>query len=208
MTPKIIALASTKGGVSKSSLAVALAGIAATEYDKRVLLVDADENGGSSGWFALGGQDAPYDIDTSNGSDGKLARLRTRTDYDLIVVDLPGFRGQSLIDIVLGSAYDLLVIPTRANPLDVAPLRSLVPAITGDYRVVFTMTTPGRDPDVDAYRAAFAAVGWKIATTSVRQSKGWPRAAQEARLVTTGSDFPTARTDARALAAELLETIR
>lgn len=207
MKPKIIAFASTKGGVGKSSLAVAVAGIAASEHNMKVLLVDADENRGSSNWFELGGNYAPYDTELADGTDGKLAHLREAKQYDLIVVDLPGFRGQSLVEVIVGSAYDLLVLPTRANPLDIAPLRPLIPAVEGDYRVVFTITTPGHDPDVDAYRTAFATVGWNIARTTVRQSKGWPRAAQEARLVTAGSGFPAARTDARALTTELIDTI-
>lgn len=203
---RILALASYKGGVGKSSLAVNVAGIAARDHAMTVLLVDADENRTASTWF--GDDDAPFTVAEVDPATESLTKLRKATGYDLVVVDLPGHRGQALVDVVTGALADLVVIPARANGADMTSLGRLVPALTTPYRVVFNQATPGHDPDVDAYRVALTERGWDCADTVIRQSKGWGRASTEGRLVIDTPGFASAKTDARALTTELLETIR
>lgn len=207
---KYIALASLKGGVGKSSLAVTLAGIAATEHAKRVLLVDADEQRTSSSWFDT--SDAPFDVAVTDEHARELTQLRRTPGidaYDLVVVDLPGYRGQGLVDILTSSDSrpDLVLTPTRPGRADLAPLTTLVPALDADYRVVLNFVNPGRDRDADGYAQSIVDAGWKLARTRIRSSKGWMRAVQEERLVTSSRLFPTAKTDARALTSEVLSTL-
>lgn len=207
---KYIALASLKGGVSKSSLAVNIAGIAATEHRKRVLLVDADENRTSSMWFE--DVDAPFDVAVTDEDARELTQLRQTPGidvYDLVVVDLPGYRGQGLIDVLTSSTSrpDLVLTPTRAGRADLAPLTMLVPALDVDYRIVMNFVNSGRDRDAEGYADSIAQAGWKLAQTRVRMSKGWMRAVQEQRLVTASRLFPTAKTDARELTTEVLSIL-
>ncbi|OQX05079.1 MAG: hypothetical protein BWK73_34535 [Thiothrix lacustris] len=53
MTKRIITLASTKGGVGKTTLAANLGGWLATGYQQRVLLIDADPQPSLSSYFPL-----------------------------------------------------------------------------------------------------------------------------------------------------------
>lgn len=207
MTPKIIAFASTKGGVSKSSLAVNLAGLAATEHGKRVLLVDADEQRTSSSWFE--DTDAPFDVAVTDDNARELTQLRRTPGidaYDLVVVDLPGYRGQGLVDVLTSpdSRPDLVLAPTRAGRADLMALTKLVPALDGDYRIVLNFVNSGKDRDAEGYAKSITDAGWKLANTRVRHSKGWMRAIQEQRLVTQTRLFPTPKVDARALTDEVL----
>lgn len=202
---KFVALASLKGGVGKSSLAVNIAGIAATEHRKKVLLVDVDDNRTSSSWFDEA--ETPFDVAVTDEDAGEVKALRSITSYDLVVVDLPGYRGRGLADVLTAVRPDLILTPSRANRADLEPLGSLVPAFDGDYRIVFTMTNSGKDRDADGYAETVADAGWKLAHTRVRASKGWPRAMQERRLVTKTYAFPTPKVDARALAREVLDIL-
>lgn len=205
---QIITMASLKGGVGKSNLAVNVGGILSTEHNKRVLLVDADDNRSSSSWFVGSPSRPPFDVAEVDEDARELRKLRGITAYDVIVVDLPGYRGRALADVLTVVQPDLVLTPARAQRVDLDPVATLLPALTMPYRLVFTMTNPGRDKDVEGYAASLQEAGVSVAETRIRVSKGWPRAALERRLVTQkGYAFPSPRTDARALTREVLSIL-
>jgi chromosome partitioning protein len=110
----IIPLASTKGGVSKTSLTVALA----YEYRRRgltVAVVDADPNRPLALWFRDGR--VPGVLHEPADADEVMARI-TRLDHqaDLVLVDLQGTANQAML-FALGKA-DGVLIPSKAGVLD------------------------------------------------------------------------------------------
>jgi chromosome partitioning protein len=142
----IVVVASTKGGVSKTTTALNL-GVAATLEGKKVLLVDADSGHslraamivrhersdaqkarrpGDAGFRA----DLPFiDSDVMHGSD-LFNKLKAREPhYDLIVVDVGG-EGQASTDTRLALlAAHRVVVPCRTSRNDTVRLLALHDAV-------------------------------------------------------------------------------
>jgi len=119
---KVIAIANSKGGVGKTSIAVNLA-IALCQKKKRVYLVDADSQGSLSRWAnvrrtkiqgngSLHLPEAPTPRETLHRDlEDKLK------NYDFIIVDC-GPKD----DMVMASALavcDLAIVPVSPSPLDI-----------------------------------------------------------------------------------------
>jgi chromosome partitioning protein len=142
----IIVVASTKGGVSKTTTALNM-GVAATLEGKRVLLVDSDsghslraamivrhERGdalrerkkGDAGYRA----DLPFiDSDVMHGSD-LFQKLKAREPhYDVVIVDVGG-EGQASTDTRLALlAAHRVVVPCRTSRNDTVRLHALHEAV-------------------------------------------------------------------------------
>jgi chromosome partitioning protein len=58
---QVIAIANTKGGVGKSTLAGNFTWALATQTGHRVLLVDADPQASVTKWLALANEDLPFE---------------------------------------------------------------------------------------------------------------------------------------------------
>ncbi|MHA6751131.1 ParA family protein [Dermacoccus nishinomiyaensis] len=205
-SPRIIAVGSPKGGVGKTTTAVHLAGLAARS-GRRVLLVDADENRSAAAWAKAAGDRLDLDVAEGHDSPRELAKLRRASGYDLVVVDLPGVRGDALAALATPKALDLLVCPTRPGVMDVQPLAGLLAEVDVPSLVVLTMTDPRWTARADDVRAQLTAepFGWTLARTAVRRSQAWADARDAACLVVDLPNASTAQADATGLALDVQE---
>ena len=121
----MLALASSKGGVGRTTLIVALA-VRAAQRGKRVALIDRDPAERLASWADRGGRRAnPYLIDIDSTAEAlgfPLAELRR--PYDLVIIDTPP-RMLHLIDEAISHATFVL-IPSRASPLDLTALDPVI----------------------------------------------------------------------------------
>jgi chromosome partitioning protein len=124
----VVAIANTKGGVGKSTLAGNLAWALATETGRRVLLVDADPQASVTKWFDLATTEPPFDrtqLTTARVLQQQVPRLRQA--YDLILVDCPPM--QTDVTAAAVSQADLGLVPVLPSPLDVLAYSELVPLL-------------------------------------------------------------------------------
>ncbi len=123
----IIAVANTKGGVGKSTLAGNLAWAFATQAPDPVLLVDADPQASITKWFDLA-DSVPFDrmqLTTARVLQQQLPRLRRQ--YRLILVDCPPM--QSDVTAAGVTQADLGLVPVQPSPLDMLAYSELVPLL-------------------------------------------------------------------------------
>jgi chromosome partitioning protein len=109
-SPWIVALPNQKGGVGKTTLALALAAVTA-DANGRALVVDVDPQSSSAemaGRMGDPGFDFSHEMKPST-----LTRLRELRQYDMVFIDCPGsLEGDQILDAVL-AASDFAVIPVR-----------------------------------------------------------------------------------------------
>ena len=126
---RVIALANTKGGVGKSTIAGNLAWAFAThdQAPEIVLLVDADPQASITKWFDLA-ESVPFDrtqLTTARVLQQQLPRLRKQ--YTLILVDCPPM--QSDVTAAGVTQADLGLVPVQPSPLDMLAYSELVPLL-------------------------------------------------------------------------------
>jgi chromosome partitioning protein len=145
--PWVIAIASQKGGVGKTTLAL---GLAATTVDisGRALVVDVDPQGSAEEIAESAGGALPFEF-AASADPAELARLRGAREYDTIIVDCPGsLEGHDVLNVVLRAA-DLVIIPCIPERQAIRPtLRTAGVAAVArvPYRVVLNLVDPLRGP--------------------------------------------------------------
>jgi chromosome partitioning protein len=125
---RVIAIANTKGGVGKSTLAGNLVWALATQTGRRILLVDADPQASVTKWFDLAAEELLFDrtqLTTARVLHQQLPRLRQQ--YDLIIVDCPPM--QSDVTAAAVTQANLGLVPVLPSPLDVLAYSELVPLL-------------------------------------------------------------------------------
>lgn len=151
---QIVAVASPKGGVGKSTEVLCLPGIlAAHKPGLRQLIVDADENRSIYDCVQRTPDDALPGIDLDALDDpqqlGKLRRLRDR--YDIIWIDLPGAKATGELESILRGENgepvpDLIVVPMKASTFDlrvvIRAVEQEIQVVGATYGVVMTMVNP------------------------------------------------------------------
>lgn len=158
---KTLAIASQKGGVGKSTLAVSLA-VAAQEDGERVVLLDLDGQGSVAEWAVDRESETPaVDVVTP----AQLPQLKTvlrgleAKGFTLAVLDCPGKLDTATSLAV--SAATLCVVPTRPTRVDLRAIPATVKVLNG-LRVPFVFVLTQCSPQARGMRAIEAAAGLKL----------------------------------------------
>lgn len=177
--PKIIVVANGKGGVGKTTTAMALTGIFSEKY--KVLAVDADTQGSFSWWAERSKQSLGFDLarETNPQLLGNLQRIE---GYDLVVVDTPpALRSEVLVAVV--SSADYMVLPTPPAPMDLAVLietvkEAIIPMGIA-HRVLLTRVDPRSSKEAREAQSTLTELGISAYKTFIRAYKAHERAALE-----------------------------
>lgn len=170
----IMGVGSPKGGVGKTTIAVTTAALYA-DAGARVLVVDADTTTSASDWIAAAGDAIPVDVDTVD-QPRLLRRLRTLTQWDVCVIDLPGARKGGELGAILDGdgtpVADLLLMPTEAAEMDLRVITRTVPEVRAagvPCRVVLSRVPPASIGSAVLQRDQMRASGVPVADTIVRR---------------------------------------
>lgn len=181
-----VAFCSQKGGVSKSSLARALA-VEAARSGLTVKVADLDFGQGSTvDW---------HKDRTAGGMEPEVAVQLHRTlkdamkhanGADLLVIDGPARADKDTLEIA--AASDLVVLPTGASLDDLRPAirtaNSLKAAGISDSRVLFVLSRIGTDAEAEAARSYITEAGYRVAPGFVPERPAYRAIQNEGRAIT------------------------
>ena len=142
--PWVIALASQKGGVGKTTLAVELAAVFA-DTSGRALVVDIDPQR-TAEEIITASDSVPFDFAAENDP-RVLEQMRTVRDYDAILVDCPGNLEdtETLAGVLAAATFAVIpMIPERAAVQPTLRTARLCHDHKVPHRVVINMADPLR----------------------------------------------------------------
>lgn len=115
MTMKVLAVASQKGGVGKTTLAAHLAVAAEAAGIAPALLIDLDPQQSLTDWWQARGSSAPALVAAGRDLGGTLTALRGH-GAQLVVIDTPPAASPALASTL--ALADLVLLPVRPSPHD------------------------------------------------------------------------------------------
>jgi chromosome partitioning protein len=206
MSAHVIAIAATKGGVGKTTIA-GLIGVCAVAEGEQVTLVDAEPQQSLGLWYERRGQPDNPKLVTAK-SEGDLTRivgrLRAGAD-DWVIIDTPPAIVER-IEAAIGAA-DLIIIPVRASIFDVEAISPVV-ELCKDYGKPYVFVISHADPKWKLLPSVIDALSdyGPVLTEQIRYHDAYPTA------VTTGKTAAEmkgkAGADAREEAAALWKAVK
>lgn len=208
--PKIIVIANGKGGVGKTTTAMALSGIFAEKFE--VLAIDADSQGSFSWWSRRSENRLGFDV-AQETNPQLLQELGKVSGYDLVVVDTPPALGSAALVAVI-TAADYLVLPTPPAPMDLAALIETVKGVVAPvgvrHRVLLTKVDSRSAGEALEAKKTLTELGIPACNTFIRAYKAHERAALEGMPITQwqGKNARAAEADYRRVADEIQQDWR
>lgn len=146
MSSMVIAVASKKGGVGKSTLTQVIAQVLA-KHGQKVTILDADPNKPQARWRS---GDSKFKIEVQdNITESNIIKVINSIDEGYVLVDLEGV-GSRLVARAIAKS-DLVVIPIQASALDASEAGKTIGLIFEEeevlerkipFKVVLTRTNP------------------------------------------------------------------
>jgi chromosome partitioning protein len=181
----VLVIASQKGGVGKSTLAVHLATEAAAQGNK-TLLLDLDPQGSAMEWAGRRG-DLPPDVSGANPASIAKEIFRAEADgYDLVVVDTAPHADHAALQ--AARAADLVVIPCRPSTFDIAAISATLDLckLADKQAAVVLNAAPIRSRVTAEAEEAIREKGGAIAPVVIRQRVAFQHCMIEGR---TAAEF-------------------
>lgn len=177
---KVISLASAKGGVGKSTLAVNLAA-AIIEDGKSAVILDMDPQGSALLWDELRtkrtGRSTPPLVGAMTLT-GLRDNLRTlaRQPIDYVILDMPGLSSRDVEETLRFA--DLVLVPSRASIIDIAPATATIEAAMRLGKTFcYIMNFVPKDKSMfRAVKAQLEDAGFMVAPVAVPDSNVFPTA--------------------------------
>jgi len=119
----VIALASRKGGVGKTTLASHLAVAAEAAGVGLVGLMDTDPQGGLAGWWNARAAETPEWVDPAGGLTAAVEGCR-KAGFGVLLIDTPPSLSDTIAEVL--AVADLVVVPVRPSPNDLRAIGGTV----------------------------------------------------------------------------------
>ena len=170
---KVVSVLAQKGGVGKTSIALALA-VEASAEGRTVVVLDADPQASACKWRDRRQADAPV------VSDVQPSRLRNAVDaaakqaVDLVVVDTPPRSETAALE--AAKVADLVVIPCRPQILDLetVPAALQLLALAGDPTAVSVLNSvPPRGSRAQQATEALERFGVRVCPHTLGHRAAW-----------------------------------
>lgn len=183
----ILTIASYKGGVTKTTVAIHLAAYLQTKSP--TLLLDGDPTRNALEWSEAG-DGLPFMVAPVSFA-AKLV-----PQYKHVVIDtgqrLAGKDFREAVD-----ACDLLIIPTPPGSMDARALVQTIQALrdmgSDKYRVLLSRVPPSPERDAFALRLLLEEQGVPVFNTEIPRLKAFERAARDGRIVNDVADRSASR---------------
>lgn len=153
----ILAIFNQKGGSGKSMLAVHLA-VAANRAGRKVCILDLDPQGSATAWRKARGETAePTVVKVPAGALDRAIAGALADGFDFVLLDCPPAVSPTTAKII-GSS-DLVVIPVRPEPFDLAAIPETLALIQAKKFVFVLSDCPPRAPEIEETRLLLAKSG-------------------------------------------------